>query len=69
MLDLQATAKMFETKVTNRVTLVRFTDGVSTSILGAFTHIPFQLPDTWNTFLDNETNSYFNFEIGTPNVS
>lgn len=65
LLTLEQAATFFETKVTDRVTLIQFTDGTTNFILGAFTHIPFQLPtDTWKDYLSNASNSYYNFEIG-----
>jgi hypothetical protein len=44
MFNLDSAAKFFSTKVTDRLTIIRFTNGTANSILGAFTHIPFQLP-------------------------
>ena len=45
MFNLEQAATFFSKKVTDRLTLIRFTDGTKISILGAFTHIPFQLPN------------------------
>ncbi len=59
---MEQAAKFFETKVENRITLIYFNDGTTNFTIGAYTHIPFQLPaDTWKDYLANASNYYYNF--------
>lgn len=66
LLTIDKVAAIFNTKVTDRLTVVRFTDGDTVFVVGAYTHIPFQVPvNDWKDYLSNSSHSYYNFEIGT----
>jgi len=70
LLNVYEAGKFFETKVTERITLIRFRDLTTEYIVGAYTNILFQLPtDTWKNYLANASNSYYNFKIGKDGFS
>ena len=62
LLTIDKVAAIFSTKVTDRLTVVRFTDGDTVFVVGAYTHIPFQVPvNDWRDYLGNSSHSYYNF--------
>ena len=70
LFDIDEAGKFFQTKVTERITLIHFRNLTEDYVVGAFTNIPFQLPaGTWEDYLANASNSYYNFEIGKHGVS
>jgi hypothetical protein len=69
-LNVDEAAKLFKTKVTERITLIHFRDLTRDYIVGAYTNIPFQLPtDAWRDYLANASNVYYNFEISKHGIS
>ena len=69
-LDVAHAVEYFKEKVTSRFTVMKIRDETTLEefLLGAYTHVPFKVPDAWDDYLINKDQQYFTFEIGKKNI-
>lgn len=61
--DVTHTVSYFKDKVTDRFTLLKIRDETTKNefLLGAYTHVPFTVPEAWDDYLINKDKQYYTF--------